>query len=144
MPKLLVKDLEKIKRDMAAAVAFEDKTYCLICGGTGCHATGSIAVKKAFEQEIVDKGLDEKVKVVETGCNGFCAMGPILVVHPGNIFYQKISVKDIPDLVDNQLVKGQPFEKLLYKDPVTKNGSQPWTTFPSSPTRCRGRCETKD
>ena len=120
MPKLLVKDLEKIKRDMAAAVAFEDKTYCLICGGTGCHATGSIAVKKAFEQEIVDKGLDEKVKVVETGCNGFCAMGPILVVHPGNIFYQKISVKDIPDLVDNQLVKGQPFEKLLFKDPVTK------------------------
>ena len=120
MPKLLVKDLEKIKRDMAAAVAFEDKTYCLICGGTGCHATGSIAVKKAFEQEIVDKGLDDKVKVVETGCNGFCAMGPILVVHPGNIFYQKISVKDIPDLVDNQLVKGQPFEKLLYKDPVTK------------------------
>ena len=120
MPKLLVEDLKRIKEEMAAAVAFSDKTYCLICGGTGCHATGSIPVKTALEQEIVDKGLEEKVKVVETGCNGFCAMGPILVVHPGNIFYQKLSVDDIPDLVDNQFVKGQPVEKHLYKDPVTK------------------------
>ena len=120
MPKLLVEDLEKIRKDLAASVAFEDKTYCLICGGTGCHATGSIPVKTALEQEITGKGLGDKVKVVETGCNGFCAMGPILVIHPGNIFYQKISVDDIHELVDSQFVKGQPFEKRLYKDPVTK------------------------
>ena len=120
MPKLLVEDLEKIKKDRAASAAFKDKTYCLICGGTGCHATGSIPVKEVLEQEVAAKGMANKVKIVETGCNGFCAMGPILVVQPGNIFYQKITLEDIPELVDSQLVKGQPFEKLLYKDPVSK------------------------
>ncbi|MGD8677354.1 MAG: NADH-quinone oxidoreductase subunit NuoF, partial [Desulfobacterales bacterium] len=89
-------------------------------GGTGCHATGSIAVKIALEQEIAAKGIADRVKVVETGCNGFCAMGPLLVVHPGDIFYQKLTEDDIPELVESQLVKGQTVERLLYKDPVSK------------------------
>ncbi|MFZ0133762.1 MAG: (2Fe-2S) ferredoxin domain-containing protein, partial [Desulfobacterales bacterium] len=120
MTKLSVNDLEKIKSDSAAAIAFKDRTYCLICGGTGCHATGSIAVKTALEQEIASRGIEDRVKVVETGCNGFCAMGPIMVVHPGDIFYQKLTAEDIPELVESQLVKGQAVERLLYKDPVTK------------------------
>ena len=120
MAKLSVNDLEKIKADSAPAIAFQDRTYCLICGGTGCHATGCIAVKTALEQEITAKGLVDRVKVVETGCNGFCAMGPLLVVHPGDIFYQKLTVDDIPELVESQLVKGQAVERLLYKDPVSK------------------------
>ena len=120
MAKLSVNDLEKIKSDSAPAIAFQDRTYCLICGGTGCHATGSIAVKTALEQEIEAKGIADRVKVVETGCNGFCAMGPLLVVHPGDIFYQKLTVDDIPELVESQFVKGQAVERLLYKDPVSK------------------------
>jgi NADH:ubiquinone oxidoreductase subunit F (NADH-binding)/(2Fe-2S) ferredoxin/Pyruvate/2-oxoacid:ferredoxin oxidoreductase delta subunit len=120
MAKLSVEDLHRIKAENAEAIQFKDKVYCLICGGTGCHATGSIAVKDALVQEITDKGLDGKVKVVETGCNGFCAMGPILVVHPGDIFYQKLTTDDVPELVETQLIKGQPVERLLYKDPVSK------------------------
>ena len=120
MAKLSVNDLEKIKSDSAPAIAFQDRTYCLICGGTGCHATGSIAVKTALEQEIEAKGIADRVKVVETGCNGFCAMGPLLVVHPGDIFYQKLTADDIPELVESQLVKGQTVERLFYKDPVSK------------------------
>ncbi|MGA8281254.1 MAG: (2Fe-2S) ferredoxin domain-containing protein, partial [Desulfobacterales bacterium] len=112
MAKLSVNDLEKIKSDSAPAIAFQDRTYCLICGGTGCHATGSIAVKTALEQEIESKGIADRVKVVETGCNGFCAMGPLLVVHPGDIFYQKLTADDIPELVESQLVQGQAVERL--------------------------------
>ena len=101
----------------APRVTFEDKTYLLICGGTGCHATGSLKVKEALAREIAAKQLEEKVEVIETGCNGFCAMGPIMVVHPGNIFYQKIQEEDIAQIVTDHLMNGKPVEKLLYKDP---------------------------
>jgi NADH-quinone oxidoreductase subunit F/NAD(P)H dehydrogenase (quinone)/NADP-reducing hydrogenase subunit HndC len=130
MSKLSVEDLKRIKADSASSVAFKDQTYCLLCGGTGCHATGSIAVKEALQSEIESKGLAEKVKLIETGCNGFCAMGPILVLHPGDIFYQKISVEDVPELVESQLINNQPVERLLYKDPVSKKRIAAQTEIP--------------
>ena len=120
MPKFSVDDLKKIKEQNAPRMAFKDKTYLMICGGTGCHATGSIKVKEVLQQELESKGLHEKVEIVETGCNGFCAMGPIMVVHPGNIFYQKIKIDDIPKIVDQHLIGGKPVEGNLYKDPTTK------------------------
>ncbi len=120
MGKLAVADLARIREAKAKEAAFEDKLYCMLCGGTGCHATGSIAVKEALEKEIEERQLAEKIKVVETGCNGFCAMGPILVVQPAGIFYQKLSAEDVPELVESQLMGEKPVERLLYKDPVTK------------------------
>ena len=120
MAKLNLDDLATIKQQRAESVAFADRIYCLICGGTGCHATGSIAVKDALEKEVGTKGLADKVKIIETGCNGFCAAGPILVAQPGDIFYEKLSVDDIPELVEQQLINNQPVERLLYKDPVSK------------------------
>ena len=130
MAKLSVDDLKQIKERAADSVAFQDKTYLLICGGTGCHATGSIPIKEALLKEVNGNGLAEKVKVVETGCNGFCAKGPLLVVQPDNIFYQKLSVEDIPELVQEQLVNGKPVERLLYKDPVTKKRIPEQTEIP--------------
>ncbi len=92
----------------------------LICGGTGCHATGSIAVKETLERELEAKGLLDKAQVIETGCNGFCAMGPLMVVQPDGVFYQKIKTDDVPELVDEHLINNKQLERLLYKDPVTK------------------------
>ena len=63
------------------------RSHLLICGGTGCHASGSLAVKNALVEELNKGGLAEEIKVVETGCNGFCAMGPIMVVYPEGIVY---------------------------------------------------------
>ena len=120
MAKLSVDDLKKVKQEVASSVAFQDKTYLLVCGGTGCHATGSIAVMEALQKELEEKDLVEKFKVVETGCNGFCAMGPLMVVQPEDIFYQKLKVDDIPGLVEDHFINGKPVEKLFYKDPVSK------------------------
>ena len=92
----------------------------LICGGTGCHATGSIALKETLKTELENKGLQDKVQLIETGCNGFCAMGPLMVVQPEGVFYQKIKADDVPELVEAQLVNNKQLERLLYKDPVTK------------------------
>jgi len=120
MAKLTVDGLQEIKDRYLNDVASAKQTQLLICGGTGCHATGSIAVKETLEKEISTKGLQEKFKVVETGCNGFCAMGPIMVTHPEGSFYQKLTSDDISEVVDNHLVGGKPVERLLYKDPSTK------------------------
>jgi NADH-quinone oxidoreductase subunit F/NAD(P)H dehydrogenase (quinone)/NADP-reducing hydrogenase subunit HndC len=120
MPKFTVDDLISMKKRRSARTNFEDKTYLLICGGTGCHATGSIKVMDVLQKELTEKGLQEKVEIVETGCNGFCAVGPLMVVKPGDTFYQKIKLDDIPKIVDDHLINGKPVKKLLYKDPASK------------------------
>ncbi len=130
MPKLTVDDLKTIKAKRTPRMEFGDKTYLLICGGTGCHATGSISVKDALAKALADRELEEKVQVIETGCNGFCAMGPIMVVQPGDIFYQKLSVDDIDELIESHIIGGKPVERLLYKDPQTKKRIAVQTDIP--------------
>jgi len=98
------------------------RSHLLICGGTGCHASGSIAVKKAIVDELDKRNLAEEIKVVETGCNGFCAMGPIMVVYPEGIIYMNITAEDIPELVDEHFIKGRPLERLFYKEPGKEEG----------------------
>ena len=95
------------------------RSHLLICGGTGCQSSGSLNVKKALLQEIEKRGLAEEIKVVETGCNGFCALGPIMVVYPESVMYVSIKAADIPELVEEHLIKGRVLERLLYREPVT-------------------------
>jgi NADH:ubiquinone oxidoreductase subunit F (NADH-binding)/(2Fe-2S) ferredoxin/NAD-dependent dihydropyrimidine dehydrogenase PreA subunit len=130
MARMSVADLGKLREKYAERLAFKDKIYLLMCGGTGCHATGSIKVMDVLTAEIAANNLTEKVEVIETGCNGFCAMGPIMIVHPGDIFYQKIKPKDVPELIQQQLIKGKPVERLLYKDPTTKKRIQSQKDIP--------------
>ena len=120
MARLTTDGLKQIKEDNQAHIHFQGGTHVLICGGTGCHATGSLSVKDALLSAIADKGLAETVRVVETGCNGFCAMGPLMVVEPDGVFYQKLGVDDIAEVVESHLVNGKPVERLFYKDPTTK------------------------
>jgi len=92
----------------------------MLCGGTGCHSTGSIAVKEALNRELKQRGLDEEIQVIETGCNGFCAVGPVMLVHPEGIFYQKLTLDEIPKLVEEHFLKGRPYKKLQYVEPASK------------------------
>src|SRR3989339_1325378 len=96
------------------------RTQLMLCGGTGCHSTGSIAVKEAINNELKRRGLHEEIQVVETGCNGFCAVGPVLLVHPEGIFYQKLILDEIPKLVEEHFLKGRPYKKLQYVEPASK------------------------
>ncbi|RPH48753.1 MAG: NADH-quinone oxidoreductase subunit NuoF [Desulfobacteraceae bacterium] len=96
------------------------RTQLMLCGGTGCHSTGSIAVKEAIINELKRRGLHEEIQVIETGCNGFCALGPVMLVHPEGIFYQKLSVDEIPKLVEEHFLKGRPYKKLQYVEPASK------------------------
>ena len=95
------------------------RTDLLLCGGTGCHASGSLDVKEALQREITKQGLDHEIRIIETGCNGFCAQGPVLLVQPEGIFYQKLQADDIPFLVEEHFLKGRPVKKLFYKEPAS-------------------------
>ena len=82
------------------------------------------------------RGLSEEIKIVETGCNGFCAMGPIMVVYPEGVIYMQIKPEDIPELVEEHLVKGRVLERLLYREPDDgRASSPPCRRSPSSPCR---------
>ena len=127
MPKLTIEDLKSIKEKRAEEFSMRlglapmgDTKHIMLCGGTGCHSTGSIALKAALLKEIKKKKLEDKIKVIESGCNGFCAVGPIIVVQPDGIFYQKVSADDAEELVDSHFIKNKPLERLMYKDPAQK------------------------
>jgi NADH-quinone oxidoreductase subunit F len=95
------------------------RSHLLICGGTGCEASGAAKVKEALAQEIVKRDLHREIQIIVTGCNGFCAQGPVMVVQPDNIFYQKLKPEDIPELVEEHFLKGRPVERLFYREPAS-------------------------
>ena len=92
----------------------------LACTGTGCVAGGSYDVASAIAAEAQKKGLSDEVQVIRTGCQGFCARGPIVIVQPDNIFYCGVEKKDAALLVEEHLLKGRPVKKLLYTPPEGK------------------------
>ena len=96
-----------------------NKTCVTICGGTGCRAWGSEEVRLAFLEEIRKQGLEGGADVMRTGCHGFCERGPVVVILPQEIFYQQVTVKDVPEIVSETLLGGRVIHRLLYVNPVT-------------------------
>ncbi|MCI5738387.1 MAG: NADH-quinone oxidoreductase subunit NuoF [Ruminococcus sp.] len=95
------------------------RSHVLVCGGTGCTSSNSLAIIEALEAEIAKKGLQDEVKVVRTGCFGLCALGPIMIVYPEGSFYSQVQVSDVPEIVEEHLLKGRLVKRLLYDETVT-------------------------
>jgi len=98
----------------------KSRMHLMLCAGTGCVSNGSFLIKGALEQELERHELQDEIVVVMTGCNGFCAQGPVMVVQPDNIFYQLLSEKDIPHLVEEHFLKGRPVKRLMYTPSLEK------------------------
>jgi NADH-quinone oxidoreductase subunit F len=113
-----IEKLEAIRREILEARR-KPKTWVTICGGTGCHAYGCVKVARAFRREIQKQNLGDTVEVRTTGCHGFCERGPILVIQPEGIFYQRIRPKDVPEVVSRTIRNKEIIERLLYTDPST-------------------------
>ncbi|MHB9093757.1 MAG: NADH-ubiquinone oxidoreductase-F iron-sulfur binding region domain-containing protein, partial [Eubacteriales bacterium] len=96
------------------------RAHILVCGGMGCVSSGSKAIQQALADELVKNNLDNEVKVVETGCHGFCETGPIVIVYPEGTFYCRVSTEDVPEIIAEHLVKGRIVKRLLFKAPVTE------------------------
>ncbi|MDF2586680.1 MAG: NADH-quinone oxidoreductase subunit NuoF [Anaerocolumna sp.] len=98
------------------------RSHVLVCGGTGCTSSGSTKIIESLQAEIDKNGLTEEVSVVQTGCHGLCALGPIMIVYPGASFYSMVKVEDIPEIVSEHLLKGRIVTRLLYSETVTEEG----------------------
>ncbi len=113
-----LQDLERLRETLTAGID-PDKTCITICAGTGCLAGGCQKVADALFQEVESQGLADEVDIRTTGCHGFCERGPLLVIHPEGIFYERIKAKDVPKIISETVVQGNVIDKLLYTNPQT-------------------------
>lgn len=90
----------------------------LVCAGGACISSGEVSVREALKKEIRKYGLDEVVRVVETGCMGACSLGPIIVIYPEGVFYQKLTPQAAEKIVQEHLLKGRIVQEYLYKMPT--------------------------
>jgi len=111
-------DLERLRKELGQrekAVARSIR----VCIGTGCTAKGSRKLYQLFREAVEQSGEDVKVEAKCVGCHGFCERGPIVVVEPGQIFYQRVEEPDVPEVFRETVLGGRVVERLLYEDPVT-------------------------
>ena len=95
------------------------KNYILVCGGTGCTSNHSLDVVKAFETHLKECGLQDDVKIIQTGCLGLCAKGPVVVVHPGSVYYEEVDPEKVEAIVNEHIVGGVPTDKYMLKEETT-------------------------
>ena len=124
-----LQDLTAIKEAMAAEIATrlgerkdgaKYEKHVLMCGGTGCTSSGSMKIADELEKTLKEKGIDEKIFVVRTGCFGLCERGPIMIVYPEGSFYTHVKLEMIPRIVDEHLIGGNPVKEFLYEETVTE------------------------
>ena len=92
------------------------RSHVLICGGTGCTSSGSMKIISKFSEELAKQGLSDEIKVVQTGCFGLCALGPVVIVYPEGTFYSRVTEEDVPEIVEEHLLKGRLVQRLVYDD----------------------------
>ncbi|MBP3759971.1 MAG: NADH-quinone oxidoreductase subunit NuoF [Ruminococcus sp.] len=92
--------------------------HVLVCGGTGCTSSGSPKIIAKLKEELAANGLTDKVQIVKTGCFGLCERGPIMIVYPEGSFYSRVDVEEIPRIVKEHLVEGNPVKEFLYEETV--------------------------
>ena len=113
-----VVELERLRASILSQR--EPEKPCIsICGGTGCHAYRCEDVARAFESEIKRQGLKGQIELKVTGCHGFCERGPLMVLYPQRIFYQRVTPGDVSEIIAETVMKGNIIDRLIYVDPVS-------------------------
>jgi (2Fe-2S) ferredoxin len=95
------------------------KNHVLVCTGGGCIASGALEVSAAFTKDLEDQGLAAENRVIETGCLGPCAVGPVVLVYPDGVFYQNVHIDDVREIVEEHLLKGRVVNRLVSHAPGT-------------------------
>ncbi len=121
-----LEELKAVRESMEGEVALRThgnasskyERHVLVCGGTGCTSSGSPKLIAKLEEEFAAKGLTDKVQIVKTGCFGLCERGPIMIVYPEGSFYSRVELDEIPRIVDEHLIGGNPVKEFLYEETV--------------------------
>lgn len=88
----------------------------LICCGAGCVSAGALKIKEKLIEKLKEHGIENEINIIETGCMGPCDYGPVMVVYPDNVFYRKVTVEDVEEMVEEHFVKGRPVQRLMLAD----------------------------
>jgi NADH-quinone oxidoreductase subunit F len=113
-------DLESLKKELISNKD-PNKVQVVICNGTGCRAYGCIDLTEAFQKELKKQGLSKKVDIKITGCHGFCEKGPVVLIQPYDIFYQRVQVEDVSEIIAESVSKNNIIDRLVYVDDDTGN-----------------------
>ncbi len=113
-----VSDLEALRKSILDS-RNPDKPIIAICGGSGSYVYGGVELIDAFKDELKARGLESDVDIRVTGCRGFCAMGKLLTIYPQGIFYHKVKVEDVNDIIDQTIEGGGVVDRLLCKNGET-------------------------
>ena len=109
-------DLESLRERLKDRLD-EKKPRLVVCGDTGCTVRGSRELAAAMEEILSEQGLGDRVELKVTGCLGFCEKGPLMLVFPGAVLYQKVQPSDAEEIVEKTVLKNEIVERLLYTDP---------------------------
>ena len=120
----------KLALRLAAGSIDSKKKDILCCGGTGCHASNSQDLMANLREAIKAAGLENDVRVIQTGCFGFCAQGPIVKVMPDNVFYVQVTPEDAKEIVEKHIVGHEVVERLLYVEPTLKERIHDYAKMP--------------
>lgn len=96
------------------------RSHIMVCGGTGCIASKSDEIIKNLNYELTKQGYADEIDVVKTGCFGFCGQGPIIKVHPDNVFYVRVQPEDAGEIISEHIVKGRVVDRLLFNEPISE------------------------
>ena len=96
------------------------RSQVLVCAGGACISSGCESVQSSFRKELEAKGLAEEIEIVVTGCVGMCEVGPIVIIYPEGVFYQRVKPEDVAEIVGEHLLKGRVVQRLFYKKPSTQ------------------------
>ena len=102
------------------------RMHVLVCAGASCISCGCKEVEQRLISELKTRNLENEIKVVETGCIGTCDLGPVVVVYPEGVFYQKVKPEDVPVIVEEHFLKGRPVDRLLHRE---ETGKAPQVTY---------------
>ena len=117
-----LKEIHKIREEKRKELDLRVNTkadtrekHILVCHGTGCTSSKSPEILKRFREILEEKGIDN-VRVIQTGCFGLCAKGPIVIIRPEDTFYAMVTPEDCEEIIDTHIVKGGKVERLLCRD----------------------------
>ena len=106
------------KDDLENKIVDKVRAHVLVCGGTGCTSSGSKNIINELNEQLEKAGIADEIQVVQTGCFGLCALGPIMIVYPEGCFYSCVKVEDIKEIVEEHLKGGNVVKRLLYDETV--------------------------
>jgi len=113
-----IEELEELREGIKQSRR-PDRQRITVSDGTCCRACGSLAVVKAFQDELQQRGLQDQVEVKATGCHGFCDIEPIVIIDPGGILYQRVKADDVSEIVEQTVLHNEVIERLLHVEPAT-------------------------